>query len=133
MAVWPYNTQRWQRLRRMKLQVNPLCEPCLKQKRIEPAVAVDHIVPVKAPGGQAFPALDWLMSMCASCHNRKTRGEQLGEELPIKGCDVYGYPLDPRSPLVSRLSAARPVADSTSRGPPRLYPGIEPHKCPVVR
>ena len=38
------------------------------------------------------------MSMCASCHNRKTRGEQLGKELPIKGCDVYGYPLDPRHP-----------------------------------
>ena len=55
MATWPYTTQRWQRLRRMKLQVNPLCETCLKQKRIEPAVAVDHIVAVKAPGGQAYP------------------------------------------------------------------------------
>ncbi len=98
MATWPYTTQRWQRLRRMKLQVNPLCETCLKQKRIEPAVAVDHIVPVKAPGGQPFPALDWLMSMCAACHNRKTRGEQLGKELPIIGCDVHGYPLDPRHP-----------------------------------
>jgi 5-methylcytosine-specific restriction protein A len=98
MAIWPYNTQRWQRLRRMKLRVNPLCETCLKQNRIEPAVAVDHIVPVKAAGGEAYPALDWLMSMCASCHNRKTRGEQLGAELPIKGCDVYGYPLDPRHP-----------------------------------
>ena len=63
MATWPYNTQRWQRLRRMKLQVNPLCEPCLKQKRIVPAVAVDHIVAVKAPGGEAYPALDWLMSL----------------------------------------------------------------------
>jgi 5-methylcytosine-specific restriction endonuclease McrA len=98
MAIWPYNTQRWQRLRRMKLRVNPLCELCLKQNRIVPAVAVDHIVPVKAPGGEAFPALDWLMSMCASCHNRKTRGEQLGADLPIKGCDIYGYPLDPRHP-----------------------------------
>jgi 5-methylcytosine-specific restriction enzyme A len=101
MAVWPYNTQRWQRLRRMKLRENPLCEPCLKQKRIVPAVAVDHIIPVKARGGQAFPALDWLMSCCAACHNRKTRGEQLGKELPIKGCDIYGYPLDPRHPWFS--------------------------------
>jgi hypothetical protein len=58
MAVWPYNTQRWLRLRRMKLQVNPLCELCLKQKLIVPAVAVDHIIAVKAPGGQAYPALD---------------------------------------------------------------------------
>ena len=60
MAVWPYNTQRWQRLRRMKLQVNPLCETCLKQKRIEPATAVDHIVAVKAPGGEAYPPLSRL-------------------------------------------------------------------------
>jgi 5-methylcytosine-specific restriction enzyme A len=101
MAVWPYNAQRWLRLRRAKLRENPLCEPCLKQKRIEPAVAVDHIIPVKAPGGQAYPALDWLMSMCASCHNRKTRGEQLGKDLIIRGCDIHGYPLDPRHPWYS--------------------------------
>jgi 5-methylcytosine-specific restriction enzyme A len=102
MAVWPYNTQRWQRLRKMKLQVNPLCEQCLKQKRIVPAVAVDHIIAVLAPGGQAFPPLDWLVSCCTSCHNRKTRlVEQLGVELTIKGCDVYGYPLDPSHPWYS--------------------------------
>ena len=72
----------------MKLQVNPLCETCLKQKRIEPAVAVDHIVAVKAPGGEAYPALDGLHVVCASCHNRKTRiVEQLGKELTIKGCE----------------------------------------------
>jgi 5-methylcytosine-specific restriction enzyme A len=96
MAIWPYTTQRWQRLRRMKLQYNPLCELCLKQNRIEPAVAVDHIVAVKAPGGEAYPPIGRLMSCCASCHNRKSRiVEQLGEELTIKGCDIYGYPLDP--------------------------------------
>jgi 5-methylcytosine-specific restriction enzyme A len=99
MATWPYNTQRWLRLRRMKLAVNPLCEPCLNQQRIVPAVAVDHIIAVKAPGGEAYPALDRLMSCCASCHNRKTRVvEQLGAELTIKGCDEFGYPLDPRHP-----------------------------------
>jgi HNH endonuclease len=100
MAVWPYTTQRWQRLRRMKLQVDPLCETCLKQNRIEPATVVDHLVAVKAPGGEAYPPLSRLRSQCTSCHNRKTRiVEQLGEDLddlPIKGCDVYGYPLDPR-------------------------------------
>jgi 5-methylcytosine-specific restriction enzyme A len=101
VAAWPYNTQRWQRLRRMKLQVNPLCETCLRQQppRIEPATTVDHLVAVKAPGGEAYPPLSRLRSQCTSCHNRKTRiVEQLGEgldDLTIKGCDVYGYPLDP--------------------------------------
>lgn len=109
MAVWPYNTQRWQRLRRAKLRETPLCELCLKQKRIEPAVAVDHIIPVKASGGQAYPALDWLVSCCTSCHNRKTRiVEQLGMELTIKGCDIHGYPLDPRHPWYS----ASPLRES---------------------
>jgi 5-methylcytosine-specific restriction enzyme A len=98
VAKWPYTTQRWQRLRRHKLQTHPLCEICLKHQKIEPAVAVDHIIPINAAGGSPYPALDWLMSLCASCHNRKTRGEQLGRELPIRGCDINGMPLDPRHP-----------------------------------
>ena len=96
MAKWPYNTQRWQRLRRLKLRTNPLCEACLKDyQRLEPATAVDHIAPIST-GGEAYPALGELRSLCASCHNTKTRAEQLGTTAPIKGCDVYGYPLDPR-------------------------------------
>jgi 5-methylcytosine-specific restriction protein A len=98
MASWPYTTQRWQRLRRMKLAVNPLCEPCLKQRRIVPAGAVDHIVAISS-GGDPYPALEDLMSCCASCHNRKTRiVEQMGKKLTVKGCDEFGYPLDPNHP-----------------------------------
>jgi 5-methylcytosine-specific restriction protein A len=99
MSGWPYNTQRWQRLRKLKLQEKPLCETCLKQQRIVPATAVDHIIAVKAPGGMPYPPLDGLRSQCASCHNRKTRiVEQLGAELTVKGWDIHGYPLDPNHP-----------------------------------
>ncbi len=97
MARWPYTTQRWQRLRRLKLQDKPLCELCIKIGRIEPATVVDHIIPIKS-GGDPFPGLDRLMSLCASCHNQKTRCEQIGEDYTIKGCDLFGYPLDPRHP-----------------------------------
>jgi 5-methylcytosine-specific restriction enzyme A len=98
MARWPYTTQRWQRLRRLKLAVNPLCELCLKQQRIVPAVAVDHVIAIKA-GGDPYPALEGLTSCCTPCHNRKTRvTEQLGKEPTIKGCDELGYPLDPNHP-----------------------------------
>jgi len=39
------------------------------------------------------------MSLCPSCHNRKTRVvEQQGKELTVKGCDINGMPLDPRHP-----------------------------------
>jgi 5-methylcytosine-specific restriction protein A len=98
MAVWPYTTQRWQRLRKLKLQERPLCGACLQVGRIESAVVVDHRVRIKG-GGDPFPALDQLASLCARCHNTKTRAEQAGEEnWLVKGCDVFGYPLDPNHP-----------------------------------
>ena len=97
MAKWPYTTQRWQRLRKHKLRQHPLCECCIKVGRIEPATAVDHITPINS-GGAPYPGLDGLASLCASCHNLKTRGEQTGENYLLKGCDVFGNPLDPRHP-----------------------------------
>jgi 5-methylcytosine-specific restriction endonuclease McrA len=98
MARWPYSTQRWQRLRRHKLQLHPLCEACLQVDRIEPANAVDHVVAIAA-GGDPFPHVDALASLCDRCHNAKTRAEQLGEENWFyKGCDVFGNPLDPNHP-----------------------------------
>src|SRR5262245_30437381 len=97
MAEWPYTTQRWQRLRRHKLRAHPLCEACFQVGRIESAVAVDHRTPIKR-GGDPFPALEQLASLCESCHNAKTRAEQIGEDWLRKGCDVVGYPLDPNHP-----------------------------------
>jgi len=100
MAKWPYSTARWQRLRRLKLQAHPLCEACMQQyKQIEPATEVDHRIPING-GGDPFPALEWLASLCARCHNSKTRYEQLGGEgdwMHI-GCDIYGMPNDPSHP-----------------------------------
>jgi 5-methylcytosine-specific restriction protein A len=59
---------------------------------------VDHRTPI-ADGGDPFPALDQLASLCASCHNAKTGAEQAGEKnWLVKGCDVFGYPLDPNHP-----------------------------------
>jgi 5-methylcytosine-specific restriction enzyme A len=97
MATWPYTTQRWQRLRRHKLREHPLCQACLQVGRIEPATVVDHRSPIRR-GGDPFPALEQLASLCARCHNAKTRAEQAGEAYLIKGCDVFGNPLDPKHP-----------------------------------
>ena len=79
------------------LQDKPLCELCIKIGRIEPATVVDHITTINS-GGDPFPGLDQLMSLCASCHNQKSRCAQIGEDYTIKGCDLFGYPLDPRHP-----------------------------------
>lgn len=98
MSKWPYNTAIWRRLRWMKLKQNTLCEICLKHQRLQPAVAVDHILAI-ASGGDPFPPLDRLMSLCVSCHNRKTRiVEQQGQQLTPKGCDARGMPLNPDHP-----------------------------------
>ena len=98
MSDWPYSTQRWQRLRLLKLRMNPLCESCLHLGRIEPAVVVDHRTPISS-GGEAYPPLEGLASLCTRCHNAKTRCEQLGEgDYMRKGCDVFGNPLDPNHP-----------------------------------
>lgn len=74
-----------------------MCELCLKIGRIEPAIAVDHVTAINK-GGAAYPSLDQLMSLCAACHNQKTRHEQLGRDYTVKGCDVFGRPLDPNHP-----------------------------------
>ena len=104
MADWPYNTARWQRLRRAKLQANPLCEPCDQAGRLTLANTVDHNVPISADG-PAFPGLDGLTSMCPPCHSAKTaRGSEAGAVRttralqPRKGCDADGNPLDPAHP-----------------------------------
>lgn len=104
MAAWPYNTAAWRVLRRSKLDVSPMCEPCTTAGRIEAANTVDHRVPISA-GGPAFPGLDGLNSMCAGCHSAKTaRGSEAGAVRtkraiqPRKGCDANGNPLDPSHP-----------------------------------
>lgn len=75
MAVWPYSTAQWQRLRRLKLDQHPLCERCLAAGRTRPAEAVDHRLAISA-GGDPFPELVGLASLCTSCHSRKTREDE---------------------------------------------------------
>jgi 5-methylcytosine-specific restriction enzyme A len=97
MAKWPYNTAAWQRLRLTKLASEPLCQPCKLRGKITTAKAVDHITPI-ARGGDAFPPLDGLMSMCERCHNEKTAAHDRKHKKPFarrfKGFDANGNPVD---------------------------------------
>lgn len=98
MAAWPYSTATWQRLREAKLSAQPLCEACLRREVIKPAVAVDHIVAIEK-GGEPFPPLTGLMSMCEPCHNAKTNAvdhpNASGFRRALKGFDADGNPIDP--------------------------------------
>ncbi|MCV0428380.1 MAG: HNH endonuclease [Roseibium sp.] len=98
MAKWPYNTALWQKLRRRKLAAAPVCHPCWLRGEVTLAKAVDHIVPI-SDGGNPFPPLDGLMSMCERCHNEKTAANDRAGAKPfarkVKGFDANGDPVDP--------------------------------------
>ncbi len=66
-----YSSRTWRRVRAAKLQVNPLCEVCLKRGVLTPATLVDHVTE-RSDGGADYD-MDNLQSMCRSCHERKTK------------------------------------------------------------
>jgi len=68
-----YNTVRWRKLRRIRLNYEPLCRECKKVNKVTAANEVDHIVPM-SQGGEAW-SLGNLQSLCKSCHSRKTMNE----------------------------------------------------------
>lgn len=123
MADWPYSTAAWQRLRRLKLSETPLCETCALRGRKVIAEAVDHIVSI-ASGGDAFPLLDGLRSLCTPCHSTKTNAidRRGGKGVAIKGCDVNGLPLDPDHPFMGEVSPSRGIYPLAGRGVPDLGP-----------
>lgn len=94
MATWPYNTGRWQRLRKAKKAQQPTCQRCEALGKVRPATQIDHDVPI-SEGGDPFPSLDELNAFCISCHSQKTNEDMSGR---VKGCDTTGLPLDPGHP-----------------------------------
>lgn len=102
MAEWPYSTTRWQKLRRSKLSTSPLCEPCEMRGEVTPALHVDHMVAINA-GGDPFPPLEGLMSMCPRCHSEKTNAVDRpgGSGVRFKGHALDGLPIDPSHPFFS--------------------------------
>lgn len=69
-----YQSAKWKRLRVSKLQLNPLCEICLKEGRITPAEEVHHIIsPFQCePVYKDYYAYDFdnLLSICKQCHSK---------------------------------------------------------------
>ncbi|WP_237152395.1 HNH endonuclease [Oryzibacter oryziterrae] len=102
MADWPYSTAAWQRLRQAKLAAVPLCEPCERLGRVTPAQHVDHVKAINA-GGDPFPPLEGLMSMCPGCHSVKTNAvdRKGGSGIRFKGVGLDGLPIDPDHPFVA--------------------------------
>jgi 5-methylcytosine-specific restriction protein A len=62
-----YNTRRWKRLRRLKLQNNPICEKCWERGRVTPTEEIHHIVPFAQDMELAYD-YDNLIALCIECH-----------------------------------------------------------------
>ncbi len=85
----------WQRLRRRKLQVDPLCEDCRSRGRATLAEEVDHIQTI-ANRPDLRLVWDNLQSLCGRCHRAKTASQRTGK--PMRGCGLDGTPTDPAHP-----------------------------------
>lgn len=85
------NNAAWRRLRAQVLADEPLCRRCAEQGRLVPATDVDHI-----DSDSGNNQRENLQSLCHSCHSIKTNEDMYGPR--IVGCDVDGWPIDPRHP-----------------------------------
>ena len=63
-----YASAQWRKVRKLKLQQDPLCEICERQHVVKAATIVHHKQEIKQ-GGDPF-AWDNIESVCASCHMR---------------------------------------------------------------
>jgi hypothetical protein len=107
-----YKTIGWQKRRNYQLMIQPLCVMCLAESRNTPATVADHI---ERHGGDynAF-VLGKLQSLCADCHNvKKQRLEHVGFH---GGCDLSGWPTDPRHPSNLMLNECAESKQATSGG-----------------
>lgn len=68
-----YKTARWQKLRALRLRMEPLCRICSSYGITTEATTVDHIVPIQ-DGGELWD-IDNTQSLCNRCHNEKTGKE----------------------------------------------------------
>lgn len=82
---------RWQKARETYLKDHPLCVACLRIRRVEPAVVVDHIKPHKGDQALFWDSGNW-QALCKRCHDSyKQRIERSGRD---PGCGIDGHPVD---------------------------------------
>jgi 5-methylcytosine-specific restriction enzyme A len=86
-----YQLECWRKQRRYQLQLEPLCQQCLKERRVTPATQVDHIRPHRGDWNEFRTGA--LQSLCADCHVRKTNAEMGNRIRRIIGLD--GMPIEP--------------------------------------
>lgn len=87
-----YHTKEWRSARFAVLREEPLCRHCARIGYTKRAECVDHIVPI-SKGGAEYDR-DNLQALCISCHNRKTRLDNI-KGMIYSDVDERGYPTNP--------------------------------------
>ncbi len=67
--------RQWRKFRKEYLLNYPLCVMCQAKGKKVLATVVDHIRP-RTPQSPLICSVDNLRSLCTSCHNKHTRGQQ---------------------------------------------------------
>lgn len=85
-----YNTDKWKKLRVLKLMKNPLCEMCLKEGVVKQGFDCHHVVPILEDMTKAFDE-DNLMTLCRmhhiQIHEELRRNKRLTDEDKIQQAD----------------------------------------------
>ncbi len=76
------------KLRRSRLETEPLCRDCGQRGRITVATVPDHIIPLALGGSDTD---DNIRCLCETCHDRRTR-EQFGFKPPRTPTGLDGWP-----------------------------------------
>lgn len=69
-----YKSKRWQKLRKLKLIMNPLCERCLEKGICNSTYIIHHkeyITDLNYLDDNIFYNIDNLESLCLDCHNKE--------------------------------------------------------------
>ena len=74
-----YSSKRWKNFRKLKKNISPFCEECLKEGKYIPAKIIHHkeyITDLNYLDYNLFFNLDNLESLCLKCHNKEHFGEK---------------------------------------------------------
>ena len=74
-----YKSKRWQKLRKLKLYINPFCERCSRNGIYNSAYIIHHkeyITDLNYLDDNIFYNLDNLESLCLKCHNQEHFGDE---------------------------------------------------------